>query len=106
MAAGPLRDRVSLQSATETQVEGRGEVTKAWATYDTVWSNIVPLSGSERIEALKVTPGVTHTCRMRYRSDIDPAHRLLWGGRIFNIESVLNEDERREWLILSLKEDV
>lgn len=50
---GELRDRIALQSFTETR-SAHGAVTKTWATDSTVWGRVTFKEGSETFQADQV----------------------------------------------------
>jgi len=43
---------------------------------------------------------------MRYVSGIVPKMRIVWGERIFDIQSVRSLDERGQWLVMNCTEEV
>ena len=103
MRIGPLNKRVTIQTATESR-DSHGDVAQTWATHATVWAAIEPLSGSERIVAQQAEAFTTHRVRIRYLSTVTSDMRVLYGTRYFNIESVLNIDERGEEMHLLCQE--
>ena len=103
MFAGRLRHRVDLQSVAESQ-SGTGAVKRSWSTYATVWAEVRPAQGGERFTAQRVTAETTHTVRIRWRSGVTTADRVKFGARVFEIESILNPDERDRELVLLCKE--
>ena len=105
IAAGKLRHRVQLQSKTETQ-STTGEVTLVWATSSTRWASIEPLQGQELFAAQQVSASVTHRITMRYVANVKPQHRILYGARVFDIQSVLDIQERHKELRLMAREVV
>ena len=103
--AGRLRHRVAIQSQSTT-LDGYGESTGSWATDNTVWAAVEPVSGSERDIGEGRTGVVSHRVVMRYLSTVSPKKRLLFGSRVLNIDSVLNVDERDERMSLFCVEEV
>lgn len=91
--AGQLRHRVAVQNATEVR-NTHGEPIRTWATAVTVWAAIDPINGRELLLAKQVASETTHRIRMRYHAEVTSASRLLYGSRTFQIDSVLNRDER------------
>jgi len=87
-----MNRRVAIQSVTQT-TDGQGGVTEAWATASTVWCEISPINGYERIEAMKMASPVTHKVTMRYYAGITTKHRLLYGSRVLHIKEIINKDE-------------
>ena len=105
--AGRLRHRVQIQEASETR-DAYGGVTTTWTTVGTVYAAIVPMhqvgQGRERLEADRIQSEVTHRITTRFRGDVTPKHRILFEGRVFELERVANVDERdRELSILAIE---
>ncbi len=105
MRAGELRHKIEIQTATNT-VDNFMGVTDTWATTYTVWAAIYPLRGSELMSAMQLEGAVTFRIRIRYRSDITPANRIKFGDRFFDIQHVLNIDERNIYLDMMCEEIV
>tara|TARA_R110000824_G_scaffold64258_4_gene167967 strand:+ start:513 stop:833 length:321 start_codon:yes stop_codon:yes gene_type:complete len=99
MQAGKLNNRVSIQSQT-TSLDGYGEPNNSWSTDSTVWASIIPLSGNESQDAEGTTGIISHRVMMRYNTDASPKKRLLFGSRVFGIESVINTNEADKDLVL------
>jgi SPP1 family predicted phage head-tail adaptor len=103
MHSGELRKRATLQTETQTP-DGAGGYALAWADVATVWVEIQPLSGSEVLAAGHLEGHVTHKVTLRYISGMTTDMRLLYGGRVFNVRSVMNVDERNRWTELLVEE--
>lgn len=103
MNIGKLRHQVNLQILQENQ-DSYGEMKRDFATYKTVWASIEPLQGRELEHAKQISAEVTHRITIRYLADVVPENRITKGERIFDIESVINPDERNEYLVLMCKE--
>ncbi len=96
-----MRKRVSVQTATEA-TNAYGERTLTWATTSTRWAAIEPLRGSEPESAEGLKGETTYRIRMRWFSGLTAANRLLYGARVFEIESLINTMERDiEWDIVA-----
>ncbi len=93
MRAGPLRHRIELQSQSSAP-NGIGESILTWATDDTVWASVAPKGGTERYRENKESAEVTHKIRLRYYPGLNPAMRIKFGARIFDIQTVINFEER------------
>lgn len=93
MNAGRLRHRVTVQTPTRS-ANATGERTLTWSTVATVWAGVEPRRSVERDEASQQIAPTTYDIEMRYRSDITPACRLQWGGKVLNITSVINVGNR------------
>lgn len=107
MQAGRLRERVAIQAASVTQ-NTSGEEIPNWATETTAWAQIQQGSISERFSASagQRASEITHTVRMRYRTDITPKKRLLWGTRVFEILGQMDPDGRTATLLVMCKEEL
>lgn len=93
MRAGKLDKYVELQNYTEAP-DATGHGVKTWATYDSVWAHLRTLSGNERIAAQQVKAIQTHEITIRYRSDVQVNHRVVYGSRIWDIKDVRDIDEQ------------
>lgn len=91
--------RVSLQVVTQTP-DGQGGYTEAWVTVANVWADIVPVSGYERMEAMKLESPLSHKVTLRYYPGITTKHRILWEGRVLQIKEVINKDEQNVMHVL------
>lgn len=74
--AGPLRHRVQIQAITHTR-DAHGGNTQSFATADTVWAAVEPLSGRELFEAQQVHARTTVRIRMRKYPGLTTKHRLV-----------------------------
>jgi len=105
MSIGKLRHRVSIQ--LNTPVYTLGVPADSWATIETVYASVEPLSSSEQRHALQNAETVTHKITMRYRADIGtadtemlPKYQILFGSLIFEVRSVIFPDFRDRWVIV------
>jgi SPP1 family predicted phage head-tail adaptor len=103
-----LRQTAILQRPTETQ-DSSGAVIQTWATLAKRRVDVRPISGREFFGNQQDIGEVSHRIKMRYDADIadlSPKDRLSLGGRIFNIQSVHNIQERRREFELMCREVV
>lgn len=105
MRAGRLRHRVTLQEQRGAQSE-TGAVAGRWRSVATVYAELKPLAGTEGRGSEQMVAEVTHEVRIRYRRDVRPTMRLLYGARVLDVHSVLNTDERNAELVLGCREVV
>ncbi len=93
MNPGELRHRVTIQQSQET-VDADKTPSLSWVPVATVWAAVEPINGREYIQ-LKQTNATLTTCiRIRYRSGFTPAMRIVYGTRIFDINDVIDVNER------------
>lgn len=104
---GKLRQRGRLQRRS-TSSDPEGGILETWTTYATVWCNVVPTDGEEKLQEQKTTALVNHRVEMRYRKAVHPADRLVLRtdgvDRVLSISAVMNARERNERLMLSCTE--
>ena len=105
MQAGFLRNQVELQTNSPS-TNGFGEQIASWTTVATVWASITPLSGREFVEAKAREVDATVRITIRYRSDMlpTPNWRVKFGSRYYDIDSVINRDERGKTVDLMCRE--
>ncbi len=105
MRIGELRKQVAIQQEQPTP-DGAGGYALTWTTLATTWADISPISGTEVFTSGHLEGHVTHKVTMRWRSDITITSdmRLLYNNRIFNILTVMNNDERNRFAELLVEE--
>ncbi|HHK7966975.1 TPA: phage head closure protein [Serratia marcescens] len=107
MQAGKLRHRITLQRPGKVQNPDNGEMEDAWLDLTTIWAEVVPLSAREFVAAQAMQNAVTTRITIRYRQDIKPKYRILFRGKIFNIEGILSDPKSGlEYLTLPCSEGV
>ncbi len=107
MRAGLLRNRIEIQRA-DVRRDANGQPSRLWTTIANVWAAVEPLRGAERFEAHAQHAQISHKVRLRFDPDVavTTQHRLLFGTRIFHVESVANLFERDRTLELMCREEV
>ena len=103
MRIGKLRHRVILQEYISSKDSFGAEV-ETWSDIATVWASIEPLSGREYFAAQQINAEVSAKITIRYRASVKPTMRVLFEGRIFEILSVINTEEKKRELILMCRE--
>lgn len=106
MRIGDLNKRITFQSQTKT-ADGMGGFSVVWAAISapaTVWAGIWPVSANEQVQANATTMTISHRIRIRYLPGIKGHYRIKFGTRYFSIVSIINPNERGEWLDILAKE--
>ena len=99
--AGQLRDRVAIQNRT-TGFDSFGSESESFTTLDTVWAQVIPLTGTERHAAGQPEATLSHKVVIRYRNDVTPEQQLVVeNGPTLDILSVADIDSRKTRLELS-----
>lgn len=99
MQSGQLRKRLTIQQRSAAQ-DSYGQPLTTWTDVATVWGAVEPLSGRELMAAEAVQAEVTHQVVIRYRPGISAKMRIAYGARLFDIQNVLDENERHRILTL------
>jgi len=100
---GELRHRITFQIPV-VQDDGYGGVERTWQDVCSTWASIQPVSGREYYDAMSIQSSITHRVIIRYRSDITPEMRIVYGERIFEIEAVIDIGARKKYLELLCRE--
>ena len=98
-----FRHRISFEEKEKVPDGYKGH-SVTWQTVCVVWGSIDPVSGREYFYAHQIQNAISHRIRIRYRTDIDEAMRIKCGDRYFSIESIIDVDERREFLEIRCQE--
>jgi len=104
MNPGKLRHRVTIQEFVEQMDEYGTPLGGAWQDVATVWAAVEPIQGREYILLQNTQSELTARVRIRYCPGITPAMRVVYGDRIFDIQSVIDPEERHIELQLMCKE--
>lgn len=104
MQAGQLRDRITIQ-VRSTVDNAAGEPTLSWTDFAAgIAANVTDMSGREYIAGQSITNAVTTTIIIRYRAGVTAAMRVLSRGVTYNIEAVIEpENKRREMHLMCLR---
>jgi len=91
---GRQRHRLTIQEVT-TETQDDGSAPEVWSDVDEVWASVRPLRGSEFFEAQQMKASADHMVELRHYAGLRPQkHRFVFEGRVLNIVSVRNLDER------------
>jgi SPP1 family predicted phage head-tail adaptor len=111
MKAGDLRHKITIEAPTFTSNDA-GETITTWPddlTDDQLaaltqdqrdalrlecWAAIWPISAKERLLNNDVSEVASHRIKIRYRESVTSDKRIIFGGRVFQIESVITPEER------------
>lgn len=103
--AGLLRHQITIESPTRTQ-DSLGEPLLTWSTFATTRASVEPLRGMELIQAAGVEANITHRVTIRFRDGLRPDMRIRHRGRVLNIVSVSDIEERERRIEIMCKEQV
>lgn len=103
--AGKLRHQITIQQPTRTQ-DSFGEPLLTWSAFAVTRASVEPIVGRELTQAAKVEGDMTHRVYVRFRDGITTDMRILHRGRVFNILSVGDVEERERRIEIRCKEEV
>ncbi len=106
MRAGQLRHRVHIQQLGTRVDDGMGGGSIIPETVLTVNAAIEPLTGDELLRAGQLESTLTHRVRIRYIEGVKPSWQVKYGTRIFDIDRVIDPEERHRELELMCTEQV
>ena len=105
--AGKLRHRVTLEQRSST-VDDAGQNTDSWSSYRTCYAEVIDKGGAEKIRGQQVDATIQAVVRIRHPEGTfpEPEHRVTFGSRTLNIESVQRRDSHDREVWLYCREDV
>jgi SPP1 family predicted phage head-tail adaptor len=95
MQAGRLSTPIVIQQQTTT-TDAIGQPLTQWSDFAAVWSNVRHLSGSEAIKAGASVSTVQASMRVRQLAGITAGMRVVAGGVVYQIKSVIPDFVRRD----------
>lgn len=105
MKIGKMNRRITIRSKTVTK-DTEGITQNVWSTVATVWAWVEPLRGKEYFEAAATNAENTVRFHIRYMSGLTSKMQVLYESRLFNINSVIDIDERHREMQLICTEVV
>lgn len=130
-SVGKMRERVAIYLQTQT-VNAAGEITTTWdqttnfnwASANNInwgdgvtvnwsggasqplaaWARMEPLSGSALTLANRDDAQRMYNMTIRYRTDVTTSSQIIWRGRKFDVESIMDPTEQRQFLSVRLRE--
>jgi SPP1 family predicted phage head-tail adaptor len=102
MDSRSLQHRVKIQTPGDARDEIGQPVpgSSNWIDVATVWANIRYLNGVESIKSDAPVSVARASIRIRYRTDLGAAMRVVHGLTVFDVKSVLPDQQGREFVDL------
>lgn len=97
MKAGSLRSVITIQTR-DSGTDAAGQPVQTWTDLATVRADILGATGMGTIKS--AVGGVeinAYSFRIRYRTDVDAAERVVFNGQNFDVKSVRHDFARKEW---------
>ena len=94
MRAGLLERKIIIEQSSEV-IDSVGDSVLTWATFATVWANILVNSGKEFTQAREQHSSLSRIITIRYLSTITAQMRVNDGGNYYNILAAFDPIGRR-----------
>jgi SPP1 family predicted phage head-tail adaptor len=95
--AGDLRHLILVQSR-DAGTDAAGQPLQTWADLASVWADIRGANGLNTIKAsLGGVEINAYSFRIRYRTDLDAAKRVVYGGQNYDVKQVRHDFAKKEW---------
>lgn len=95
ISAGELTERVTIQTATQTQNDA-GETTLAWSDWKEVWASVQSMPGrsvEKYFDVVGVVALIAYQVRIRAIPGMNTSMRVIYRGRTLEIGAI-SEYER------------
>lgn len=100
MNAGKLRKLITIQQQSISSDEYGAQVI-TWSTYYIAWASVEPLQGREYFAGQQFQSKVDTKFILRYVAGVTPKMRISYNSLFYDIESIINiEDRNRELQIM------
>lgn len=99
MQIGSLMHGVVIESPAQTRGQ-MGSQKNTWQPVCTTWASVQPLSGRALEVAQALHAEVTVKITVRWRADIDNTCRVMFRGKAYAVQYVLNPSEANRELQL------
>lgn len=109
MRPGDLKERIKICEPTYSTGDYGDDVLNPpedWNVIATIWAAYRDLSGREFFAARQTNTEITGEFKIRYRADIKPSYKIVWGNRVLDIVSPRDIDGKKQWLYINVKEVV
>lgn len=103
MRIGEMNKRITWQYPAKAS-NSMGGFTVTWRDVCETWARVLPTSAKEQRQTDQQVITVTHTITIKYRKPFLSSWRGYFRGRYFAIVSIVNPEERNEFLDILCKE--
>lgn len=105
MDIGKLNRRVEILQFYKDRDEFGGEVGE-WKGVKKVWASIIPVSGTEFLQAQQISAETVTKITMRYLPWLTVLHRIRYGEKLYEIIGEIDADTAHKATIINCKEMV
>lgn len=100
MRAGKLKHRVTIQTPGQVR-DPAGQPSTGWTDFDTVWADVRYLNGRQFLTSNAEKNAATASIRVRWRTDLNAAMRVVYGATVLDIVAVLPDEEGQDHVDLA-----
>lgn len=104
MNPGDFKHRITFEQLIETIDPKTDRVIKKWSEIKKAWAIVKTIKGSEYVSAATTKENIERTYRfiIRYSLGIENSvqTRIKFNNRIFDIESILHDDELKKTITI------
>jgi SPP1 family predicted phage head-tail adaptor len=94
---GKLRHQITIQQVAQV-ADGIGGYTESWSSFAAnIWAKVEPVSTRQKFESRQLQHEVTHKILIRGGLALTSAMRIVFGARVFHIQSYRDFEERGIW---------
>ena len=97
MNPGKLNKKIQIMERGRIP-DGGGGYEDALVLIKNTWANVRPASGREKWEAQQAQSEISHKVTIRYTDLIDHSHIIVFNGREFDIQYIINVNEANRFL--------
>ncbi len=101
--AGKMRNRITFEQPVQTQ-DAAGGLTTIWTAAFTVWAEVKYLDGREYWQAQQANSEAEGRITMRYRADVTPDMRIIYGTQTLHILAPFAADNKNKQMRVLFKE--
>lgn len=101
--AGNIKHRVIIQKSEKAR-DGFGAVKENWIDFKSLWAEVYDRSGIQVFATNQIKNEKSTRVRIRFRDDIDESMRVIFRGKPYDIQSVLDVSGDRKFLELMCAE--
>jgi len=105
MRAGRLRHLATLQEKVKVS-DGAGGNSVDWIESRKLWCDIRPISAAQKFESMRKESSISHEITIRGTEDVTTKNRIMFKGRLFNIDGIRDIDERGIMSVITASEGV
>ncbi len=105
MISGRKSSSIEIQTVTQV-VNDFGGLTETWATFKKVFAEVNPKRGQEYFSSRQINTKNDVVFRFNYFSGITTKMRVSYNTRVFDIQSIININERNREIELMCEEQV